>query len=94
MYADVSNFTSDELGISDTDIAIRLKMIDGSELTVVSHDPEETGYVQGGSISFTEEGEKTYQQVNLEFDSMINIGKVVGVYIEDLYVPIKGEQGD
>lgn len=92
VYADVSNFPSDELGISDTNIAVRLKMIDGSELTVVSHDPEEAGFVQGGSISFSEDGEKTYQQVNLEFNSMINVGKVMGVYIEDLYVPIKGEQ--
>lgn len=87
--ADVSDFPSDELGVSDTTIAIRLKMIDGSELTVVSHDPEERGFVQGGSISFRSEGDRTYQQTNLEFDNMINIGKVVGVYIEDLYVPVK-----
>lgn len=89
VYADVSNFPSDELGISDTNIAIKLKMIDGSELTVVSHDPDEQGYVQGGSISFSNEEDKTYEQVNLEFTNMVNIGKVVGVYIEDLYVPIK-----
>lgn len=87
--ADVSNFSSDELMLSDTTIAIRLKMIDGSELTVVSHDTEEEGYIQGGSVYFADEGGKTYQQVNLEFDNMINIGKVMGVYIEDLYVPIK-----
>lgn len=87
--SDVSNFPSDELGISDTTIAIRLKMIDGSELTIVSHDPEEGGYIQGGSISFTEEGDKTYQQDNLEFTGAINIEKVIGVYIEDLYVPVK-----
>ncbi|MDE5588011.1 MAG: hypothetical protein K2J60_02575 [Acetatifactor sp.] len=89
VYADVSNFPNDELGISDTNIAIRLKMIDGSELTVVSHDPDTRGYVQGGSISFSEEGDKTFEQVNLEFTNMINIAKVVGVYIEDLYIPIK-----
>lgn len=89
VYADVSNFPSDELGISDTNIAIRLKMIDGSELTVVSHDPNKQGYIQGGSISFINEGEKTYEQVNLEFTNMINIGKVVGIYIEDLYIPVK-----
>lgn len=87
--ADVSNFPSDELRLSDTTIAIRLKMIDGSELTVVSHDPEERGYIQGGSVSFSSEGEKTYQQANLEFTNMINISKVMGVYIEDMYVPIK-----
>lgn len=88
VYADVSNFPSDELGISDTNIAIRLKMIDGSELTVVSHDPDTRGYIQGGSISFSNEGDKTYEQVNLEFTNMVNIAKVVGVYIEDLYIPI------
>ena len=89
VYADVSNFPSDDLGISDTNIAIRLKMIDGSELTVVSHNPEEQGYVQGGSISFSNEGDKTYEQVNLEFTNMINVGKVMGIYIEDLYIPLK-----
>lgn len=89
LYADVSRFPRDELGVSDTDIAIRLKMIDGSELTVVSHDPGKQGYTQGGSISFTDEGERTYEQVNLEFTNMININKVVGVYIEELYVPVK-----
>lgn len=91
LYADVSRFPRDDLGISDTNIAIRLKMIDGSELIIVSHDPEKQGYTQGGSISFTDEGEKTYEQVNLEFTSMVNISKVVGVYIEDLYVPVKTE---
>ncbi|MDE5825445.1 MAG: hypothetical protein K2H91_12285, partial [Lachnospiraceae bacterium] len=80
VYADVSNFPRDELGISDTNIAIRLKMIDGSELTVVSHDPEKQEHIQGGSVSFIDEGEKTYEQVNLEFTNMVNIGKVVGIY--------------
>lgn len=89
MNADVSNFPSDELGISDTNIAIRLKMIDGSELTVTSHDPEEQGFVQSESISFSNEGDKTCEQVNLEFTNMINVGKVVGVYIEDLYISLK-----
>lgn len=89
VYADVSNFPSDELGISDTNIAIRLKMIDGSELVVVSHDPDMRGYIQGGSISFSNEGDKTYEQVNLEFTNMVNIAKVVGIYIEDLYIPVK-----
>lgn len=87
--ADVSNFPQDELGISDTTIAIRLRMIDGSELTVVSHDPEQQGYTQGGSVSFMEEEYGTCQRVNLEFTNAINIGKVMGVYIEDLYIPIK-----
>ena len=36
-------------------------MIDGSELTVVSYDFGERGYTQGGSISFSKEGDKTYK---------------------------------
>ncbi|MCM1185373.1 MAG: hypothetical protein NC251_00690 [Lachnoclostridium sp.] len=89
VYADVSNFPSDELGVSDTNIAIRLKMIDGSELTIVSHNSEEEEFIQGGSVSFSNEGDKTYEQVNVEFTGMINLAKIAGVYIEDLYVPIK-----
>ncbi|MCM1214849.1 MAG: hypothetical protein NC331_06020 [Lachnospiraceae bacterium] len=87
--ADVSRFPSDELGVSDNSIAIRLKMIDGSELTVASHDLEEDCYTQSGSVSVSNEGDKTYQQMNLEFTNMINVGKVMGIYIEDLYIPFK-----
>lgn len=88
MLSDVSNFPSDELGVSDTTIAVRLEMLDGSELVVVSHDPEERGYIQGGEISFHDEEGKTYQRDTLEFTNMININLVSGVYIEDLYIPL------
>ncbi|MDE7062115.1 MAG: hypothetical protein K2O73_02595 [Lachnospiraceae bacterium] len=86
MLSDVSNFPSDELGISDTTIAVRLEMLDGSELVVVSHG--QGGYVQGGEISFHDEDGKTYQRDTLEFVDMINISLVSGVYIEDLYIPL------
>lgn len=89
VYADVSDFPREELSVSGVDIAVRFKMTDGSELTVVSHDPEKEGYVQGGGISFHEEGDKTYEQMNLEFTNMIDVGKVEGIYIEDLYVPLE-----
>lgn len=87
VLSDVSNFPYDELGISDTTIAMKLKMIDGSELVIVSHNPNEGGFVQGGSRSFREEEGKSYQQDTLEFTNMIDINKVSGIYIEDLYVP-------
>ncbi|MCM1191631.1 MAG: hypothetical protein NC123_14420 [Butyrivibrio sp.] len=89
LQADVSKFPADELGVTDTNIAIRLVMIDGSELTVVTHDPDVRGYVQGGSTSFSNEEDRTYEQVNLEFTNMINLAKIVGIYIEDLYLPLK-----
>ncbi|MCM1542828.1 MAG: hypothetical protein NC121_16425 [Blautia sp.] len=87
--ADVSNFPSDKLGVSDNSVAVRLKMIDGSELTVASHDPAEDCCTQSGYVSVSSEEDKTYQQMNWEFTNMINVGKVMGVYIEDLYIPLK-----
>lgn len=89
VLSDISEFPEDELGTSDTTIAIRLKMIDGSEQTIVSHNPKEEGYVQGGSSSFSEENGRTYQKDTLEFTNMVNISKISGVYIEDLYVSVK-----
>lgn len=89
VLSDISDFPYDELGVSDTTIAIRLKMIDGSEQVLMSHDPKETGFVQSGSRSFSEEDGKSYQQDTLEFANMIDINKVSGIYIEDLYVPVE-----
>ena len=86
---DVSAYSSDELNLSDTTIAIGLEMMDGSKLTIVSHDPEERGYNHSSMHSYFEEGDKTYQQVTVEFANMINIGNVAGIYIEDLYIPIE-----
>lgn len=89
LFSDVSNFPDDERGVSDTTIAITLEMLDGKKKVIVSHDPDEEGYIQGGSISFSEVDGKTHQQDNLEFTDMIDINKVVGIYIEDLYIPVE-----
>lgn len=89
LTSDVSNFPYDQLGLSDTTIAITLEMIDGSRLVVVSHDTEEEMYIQGGSISFNEIEGRSYQQDTLEFKEMINISKVTGIYIEELYIPVR-----
>lgn len=87
LRADVSAFPYEMLSLSDTVIAIKLIYIDGHEQIIVSHNPEES-FVQGGSTSFSEEGDKVIQQDNLEFEHILNIEGVVGFYIEDLYVPV------
>lgn len=89
LVSDVSNFPTDELGISDTTIAIRLEMMDGSEQIIVSHDPKDSDFVQGGSTFFWEADGKTYQQDTIQFTNVINISKVLGIYVENLYIPIK-----
>jgi len=84
---DVSDVTYDLMNVSDTTVAIELLYIDGSRRKIVSHNPEES-FIQGGSISFNLEGDKVIQQQNLEFVEVLNIGEVVGIYIEDLYIPV------
>ncbi|MCM1538803.1 MAG: hypothetical protein NC254_10455 [bacterium] len=89
LVSDVSNFPYDELGVSDTRIAVRLRMIDGEELTVVSHDWEEPAMADGGSTSYAEADGKTYQRDTLEFTRVIPVSQVIGIYVEDLYIPLK-----
>lgn len=89
LVSDVSNFPQEDLGISDTRIEIRLEMLDGSELILVSRKEDERGYTQGGEKFFYEEGGRSYQQDTLELAGMININTVSGIYIEDLYIPVK-----
>lgn len=89
MLVDVSNFPYEDLGISDTTIAVRFQMIDGSEPMVISHDWEEDTIVSGASSSFEEAAEGNYQRNDYEFSEPLDISKIVGIYIEDLYIPLK-----
>ena len=89
VLSDVSNFPYDELGISDTTINISLEMLDGSELVIQTRDPQQEGFIQGGSRSYDEKDGRSYQKDTIEFESMINIAKVSGIKIEDLYIPVK-----
>lgn len=88
LVSDVSNVPDDELGISDTTIALRLKMIDGSEKVVMSHNAEERTIISSGSDSFSQKKGKTYMKGVYQFEKTINISQVIGVYIEDYYVPL------
>lgn len=88
LKADISNFPYDELGISDTTITVKFKLIDGSEQIIVSHNPEES-FIQSGSTFFEDGDERTYQTDTLEFTNIIDINMVYGIYIEDLYIPVE-----
>ena len=94
MESDVSAVPYDELGISDNHVRISLKMLDGSEILLMSHDLEEEVMVSGGSLSYEREGEKTYQTSQFEFETMVNTQQILGVAIEDLYVPVKNTKMD
>lgn len=87
--SDVSNVPSEDLGILDTNISIRLKMIDGSEKTVLSHDTEESTIMSGGSGYIYEKEGRTYLQYTCQFKETVDTNQVLGICIEDYYMPLK-----
>lgn len=89
VVSDVSNVPYEDLGISDTTIAVRLKMIDGSESVVRSHDMEESTIVSSGSSSYEQKKKKTFMTDTYQFKKAINTGMVLGIYLEDVYIPMR-----
>ena len=89
--SDVRNVPLAETAYADTELEIRLKMIDGSEQFVFSEDYEKADdlLTEMSSISYEGEQGTEYQQNDFEFKEVQDISKIIGVYIEDLYIPVK-----
>lgn len=89
LLSDVSNVPYDDLGISDTTITLRLKMIDGSDIYIVPDNPEQDWIVESSNIEYSNENEKTYQKDSYSFCTAIELQKVVGVYVQEVYIPVE-----
>lgn len=89
LTADVSKVPFEDLGVSDTSITIRLKMIDGSEMSISSPEPEEKWIVESGSIEFDQKNGHSYQKCIYSFHEAVNVARVEGIYVQDLYVAVK-----
>lgn len=89
LVSDVSKVDTDTLNTTDTRFAIRMKMIDGSEIIVESPNLEDQCFVSGGSIGQYEENGRVYQKYVGQFKEAIDISQVMGIYIADYYVPLK-----
>lgn len=89
MMLDVSNVPLEVLNVSDTRLTIRLKMIDGSEKIVESPNAEGERLVSGSSFTVYEKGGKVYYKYVSQFGKAIDTKKVLGLYVEDCYVPFK-----
>lgn len=89
LLSDVSKVPYEDLGISDTSIDIRLKMIDGSEKYIAPYDPDKDYIVDSGSIEYDQRDDKSIQKNLFTFSEALDLTKVVGIYIEDLYVPVE-----
>lgn len=94
MESDVSQVPYDELGISNTGSRVELSMLDGSRILLMSQDLEEQVMVSSSSQSYESQGEKVYQTNKFEFETMLNVQQILGVYIEDLYIPVKDIEMD
>lgn len=94
MESDVSQVPYDDLGISNPRSRVELSMLDGSRILLMSQDLEEEVMVNSSSQSYESKGEKTYQTNKFEFENMLNVQQILGVYIEDLYIPVKNVEMD
>lgn len=89
LLSDISKVPYEDLGISDSTIAIRLKMIDGSEKYLSPYVPDKDYIVDTGSIEYDKKDDRYFQKNLFSFSEMVDITKVVGIYIQDLYVPVE-----
>lgn len=89
LISDVSNVPYEKWNTSDTRLTIRMKMIDGSERTVESPRSEEETLSSGGSITIFQKKGKLYSKQISQFAKTIDTSRVLGVYIENCYVPLK-----
>ncbi len=85
---DVTNIPGNVLGVSDTTISIRLKLVDGSELLIMSHNTEDEVAVESGSCMYNETDDAALQTYQFEFAEVLAIEKIVGIYVEDIYIPV------
>lgn len=91
IVSDVSEIPSDTLHVSDTRITVKIKMINGTEILVDSPKVEEKGLVSGSSVSEYERKGRVYHKYTGQFEKAVDISKVLGVYVEGCYVPVKAE---
>ena len=78
LVSDVSMVPFEDLGISDTTIAIRLKMIDGSEIDIMPSNPEKEWIVESGSIEYDQRDEKSFQKDIYSFKEVISPISIYG----------------
>lgn len=86
--SDVTNFPYEDLAITDTSISLRIKMIDGTEYIIESHDFEEMTFVSSGAINYVEDGNRWFKQSEYTFEEQIDVNKIMGIYVEDIFIPV------
>lgn len=89
MTSDVSNMPFDELGVSDTTISLRIRMVDGTEYVLSPYEDSERYIVDSAESEFDQADGISYQKDIYSFSSPIDIDRVLGFYVQDVFVPVQ-----
>lgn len=82
---------ADQAYSNATSLPVTLCMVDGSRMVIYSSDPEESGNTSMGSDSYSQPDGKEILTSRYEFEKMVDVSKVIGIYVEDYYVSLAGE---
>ncbi len=85
----ISSKAYEASGISFTRQDIRLNMMDGSEIKLMNRDMEEPEQVSSSSEMYSDTIEDPYFTRQFEFEETLNINQILGITIDDLYIPFK-----
>lgn len=89
---DVSEVPEDVINVSETRVRTSLLLVDGSELLLMSRDYEEETFVSASEMVFDNRDDKLYMSIHYEFSEPIDLSRVAGVYLEDVFVPARARE--
>ena len=89
LISDVSNMPFEELGVSDTTIKLRIEMTDGTEYLVNPYSEADNYIVDSGESEFDQEDGISYQKDIYSFSNAVDVNKVAGFYVQDIFIPAK-----
>ena len=91
LVTDVSTIPVDVLAVSDTRITIKLVLLDGREAVVTTPDADVPTISDAGSVAESEKNGHVYYTYVGQFDQAVDIKKVVGIWVEDVYISLLDE---
>lgn len=87
LTSDVSAMPFEELGVSDTTISLSLLMSDGEMLVISPYSETERYITESGESEFDQAEGVSYQKDIYSFAQPVDINKVVGIYVQGVFVP-------
>ena len=92
IVSDMSEFSEDELGVSDTRIEAVLHMEDGSEYVLSTRRDDISTDVESGSVATENKGDKLYLTYTFSFEKPVKTADMRSLTIEGMEVPIIQEK--